>query len=70
MFAERASKFRSAVTVSNGKQAADGKSVLSLMLLGAAPGTQITITAEGEDEAEALDALAGLLQSSIGEAPG
>ncbi len=70
MFAERASKFRSRVTVSNGKQAADGKSMLSLMLLAVTPGTPITITADGEDEAEALDALAGLLQSSFGEAPG
>ena len=70
MFVETASKFRSAVTVSNGKQSADGKSVLSLMLLGAAPGTQITITADGEDEAEALDALASLIQRSFGEAPG
>ena len=61
MFAERASKFRSRVTVSNGKQAVDGKSVLSLMLLAVTSGTQITITADGEDEAEALDALAGLL---------
>ncbi|MDP2996985.1 MAG: HPr family phosphocarrier protein [Bryobacterales bacterium] len=70
MFAERASKFRSRVTVSNGKQAVDGKSVLSLMLLAVTAGTQITITADGEDEAEALDALAGLLQRSFGEAPG
>mgnify|MGYP001583738022 FL=1 len=69
MFAERASKFRSRVTVSNGKQAVDGKSVLSLMLLAVTPGTQITITVDGKDEAEALDALAGLLQSSFGEAP-
>jgi phosphotransferase system HPr (HPr) family protein len=70
MFAEMASKFRSAVTVSNGKQAVDGKSVLSLMLLGATPGAQITITADGEDEAEALDALTGFIQRSFGEAPG
>ncbi|MEK7754170.1 MAG: HPr family phosphocarrier protein [Acidobacteriota bacterium] len=70
MFAERASKFRSRVTVSNGKQAVDGKSVLSLMLLAVTPGTQITITVDGKDEAEALDALDGLLQRSFGEVPG
>ena len=70
MFAERASKFRSRVTVSNGKQSVDGKSMLSLMLLAVTPGTQITITTDGEDEAEALDVLTGLLQSSFGEPPG
>ena len=62
MFVETASRFRSAVTVSNGKQVVDGKSVLSLMLLGAAPGARITITADGEDETEALAALASLLE--------
>jgi phosphotransferase system HPr (HPr) family protein len=62
MFAETASKFRSRVTVSKGRQVADGKSVLSLMLLGAAPGVRITITADGEDEAEALAALAPLFE--------
>ena len=62
MFVERASKFRSAVTVSNGKQAVDGKSVLSLMLLAVTLGAQITITTDGEDEAEALAALATLLE--------
>jgi phosphotransferase system HPr (HPr) family protein len=67
MFAEMAGKFRSAVTVSNGKQAVDGKSVLSLMLLGVTPGAQITITTDGDDEAAALDALAGFLQRSFGE---
>ena len=70
MFVEAAGKFRSAVTVSNGKQTVDGKSVLSLMLLGVTPGVRIAITADGEDEAEALDALAGLIQRSFGEAPG
>jgi hypothetical protein len=32
---------------------ANGKSILSLKLLGATPGTEITIEARGEDEGEA-----------------
>jgi phosphotransferase system HPr (HPr) family protein len=49
--------------------AADGKSVLSLMLLGATPGAEITIEARGEDEAEALHALAELMTGRFGEEP-
>jgi phosphocarrier protein len=69
LFVETASRFRSVIKVLNGKQAADGKSVLGLMLLGAAPGAEITIEARGEDEAEALEALAELIAGRFGEEP-
>jgi phosphotransferase system HPr (HPr) family protein len=67
LFVKTASRFRSAIKVVNGKQTADGKSILSLMLLGATPGAEITIEAQGEDEAEALHALAELIASGFGE---
>jgi phosphotransferase system HPr (HPr) family protein len=69
LFVQTASRFRSVIKVANGKQVADGKSILSLMLLGAAPGAEITIEAEGEDEAEALNALAELITGRFGEEP-
>ena len=49
---------------------ANGKSILSLMLLGATPGAEITIEAQGEDEAEALNALAELITARFGEERG
>ena len=58
LFVETASRFRSVIKVVSGKQTANGKSILSLMLLGATPGTEITIEARGEDEGEALNPLA------------
>jgi phosphotransferase system HPr (HPr) family protein len=67
LFVETASRFRSVIKVVNGKQAADGKSVLGLMLLGAMPGAEIRIEAQGEDEAEALKALAELIAGRFGE---
>jgi len=67
LFVETASRFRSVIKVVNGKQAADGKSVLGLMLLGASPGAEITIEARGEDEVEALKALAELIAGRFGE---
>ena len=69
LFVETASRFRSIIKVANGKQTANGKSILSLMLLGATPGTEITIEAQGEDEAEALNALAKLIAGRFGEEP-
>jgi len=66
---ETASRFRSVIKVVSGKQTANGKSILSLMLLGAMPGTEITIEARGEDEAEALNALAELVTGRFGEEP-
>jgi phosphocarrier protein HPr len=69
LFVVTASRFRSSIKVVSGKQTANGKSILSLMLLGATPGTEITIEARGEDEAEALNALAELVTGRFGEAP-
>ena len=67
LFVKTASRFRSVIKVVNGKQSADGKSILALMLLGATPGAEITIEAQGEDEAEALNALAELIAARFGE---
>ena len=39
------------------------------MLLGATPGAEITIEARGEDEAEALNALAELVTGRFDEVP-
>jgi phosphocarrier protein len=69
IFVETASRFRSEIRVRNGTQGANGKSILGLMLLGAAAGTGIVIEAEGDDEAEALAALSALIRGGFGETP-
>jgi phosphocarrier protein len=69
LFVKTASRFCSVIKVVSGKQTANGKSILSLMLLGATPGAEITIEAQGEDEAEALNALAQLIAGRFGEEP-
>ena len=45
----------------------DGKSIMGILLLSAARGTTITITADGPDEINAVDALCGLVTSGFGE---
>ena len=48
-------------------QIADGKSILDLMMLAAAQGTQVTIKARGTDAQEALKALGDLIEGRFGE---
>jgi phosphocarrier protein len=45
----------------------DGKSILGILLLAAAQGAELEIAAEGDDEAEAIEALTGLVEGGFGE---
>jgi phosphocarrier protein HPr len=67
LFVETANKFRSTVRVAAGDKDADGRSALSLMLLELTPGAEIVIRVEGEDEKQAADALAALVESGFSE---
>ena len=67
-FVHLASAFTCRVTVCTGSDEADGKSILSLMVLGASKGTGLTLRCEGGDEQEALDALVDLVGGGFDEA--
>ncbi len=45
----------------------DGKSIMGILLLAAARGSTITISADGADESDAVTALAALVESGFGE---
>ena len=45
----------------------NAKSVVLLLSLGLGKGTQVKLAAEGEDEQEAVEALAALIDSGFGE---
>ena len=66
-FVHTASRFRSRVTVTRNGKAMDGKSILGILLLAASQGSLLHVSAEGEDEAAAVDALASLVDSGFGE---
>ena len=68
-FVHTASAFTALVRVGRGSRVVDGKSIMGVLLLAAAKGSDITITAEGPDEAAALDALCQLVESGFGEEP-
>ena len=60
MVVEAASKFDCEVTLIKDGMSANGKSIMSVMLLAAEPGSEVELVAEGaqaEDVAEAIDQL-------------
>lgn len=70
-FVRIASGFTSRITIENTSKTAravNAKSILSLMSAGVKKDDTIVITAEGDDEKAALDALVELVKSNFGEA--
>jgi len=65
MFAETAGQFESTVELVKDDIRADGKSVLSLMTLGATQGSTITLEVNGLDSETALESLANLISSGF-----
>ena len=66
-FVHLAAKYESQIRVGRDSKVMDGKSIMGILLLAAARGTTITITADGPDEAAAVDALCGLVEAGFGE---
>jgi phosphocarrier protein HPr len=66
-FVHMATRFESHIRVTRDTKVMDGKSIMGILLLAAGRGTTITITADGRDEAEAVGALAQLVESGFGE---
>jgi phosphocarrier protein len=55
------------ITVARDGQAVTGTSIMGLMMLGAAMGDTITISAEGDGAETAVGALADLVEAKFGE---
>jgi phosphocarrier protein HPr len=68
-FVHLATRFDAQVRVVRDGRQMDGKSIMGILLLAAACGSAITITAEGGDEGEAVAALTALVESGFGEDP-
>jgi phosphocarrier protein len=71
-FVHAAGAYQCRVTVTRvdrGDRRVDGKSILGLLLLAAARGIAIRISADGDDETEALGALCRLVESGFGDEP-
>ncbi len=66
-FVQLAGRFRSKVRVTRDGRQVDGKSIMGILLLAAAKGAVISISADGIDEADALQSLAALVRTGFGE---
>jgi len=66
-FVHTAAQFESRVTAGRNGRVMDGKSILGILLLGASRGTTVEISAEGDDEEAAVQALVSLVEGRFGE---
>ena len=66
-FVSLAADFKSEITLARNGQQVNGKSIMGIMMLAAAKGSQLQICADGNDEARAVEALAALVANRFGE---
>jgi phosphocarrier protein HPr len=67
-FVQTASKFDAEVTVAKDDQVVNGRSIMGVMMLAAEQGSHIEVVATGPQAAEALQAIAALLEARFNEA--
>ncbi len=63
MLVQVASQFESEIYVESGKKKVNAKSIMGMMTLGLDNGESVTISANGQDEAEAMDKIEDYLSS-------
>ncbi len=64
---EAAARFQSTILVAKDGQSVDARSIMGLMMLAASTGSDVEISVEGPDCAEALTAILALVEAKFGE---
>lgn len=64
---QSAMKFRATITIIKDEYKIDAKSIMGLMMLAAANGTELILQADGEDEQEAISKMEEIFNSGFGE---
>lgn len=59
--------FEARVSVANGPLSGDAANIMSLLMLAAPCGTELTVSAEGEDAEAALEAIEALFEARFDE---
>ena len=67
LFVQTASKFKSKIQIRAKGKTVDARSILMIMSMGLVKGTEITISADGYDEEEAVVTLRDLIDARFGE---
>jgi phosphocarrier protein HPr len=66
-FVKLAEQFEAEIWVEREGQSVSGRSIMGLMMLAAGPGSPILLSASGRDAADAIAALARLVESKFDE---
>ncbi len=66
-FVKIASRYQSEILVTKNKKEVNGKSIMGILMLAAAKGSEIQVTAKGEDASEAVNELGQLVKNKFGE---
>lgn len=64
-FVQKANEFRSSVWLESENRRMNAKSLLGIMSLGIVTGAVVTLSADGSDEEEAVNALESMLQRDV-----
>ena len=64
-FIQKANEFKEEIKVTKDEREVNGKSLLGVLSLGITKGSSITISATGENEVEAVEALVALVESNF-----
>ena len=67
LFVKTASRFAAEVKLAKEGVEVNGKSIMGIMMLAASKGTTVSLSLEGIDEAEALQAIGDLITNGFGE---
>ncbi len=66
-FVKLATTFDAEISVSRNGQTVSGSSIMGLMMLAASPGTELALSARGEQAETALEAICELIESGFEE---
>lgn len=66
-FVQAANKFNADIFVEKDGQEVSGKSIMGIMMLAAACGSKVIVTAKGVDAKEAMQTLQALIEGKFGE---
>ncbi|MCG8485748.1 MAG: HPr family phosphocarrier protein [Clostridia bacterium] len=65
VFVKEVGKYKSDINIIKDDQSYNGKSIMSILSMGASKGTKLTIAAEGEDEKEAVLFIKNLIENGL-----
>ena len=64
---QTANRYRAEIHVEKDGMQVNGKSIMGVLTLAAAKGTEIVVCCEGEDAASAMESLAAIIENGFGE---